>query len=130
MSSTHLSSDQFSDVPYPRLREAYARAVVHQVGEARTQLNRTMRDTGLSLEALKQMAKSDGVENNEKAFEIVSKNPHTLYQDAHTQAALQALRYQMSDYPQSREAAKQELLLGFQNRHAAMKSPYFSELVN
>ena len=130
MSSRHLSPGQFPDVPYPRLREAYARGVVHHIGESRTVLEMTMRKTGLPLETLKQMAKSDGIENNEKAFEMISKNPHTLYQDAHKTAASHALKYQMSDSLHGRERAKRELLLAFKNRHVAMKSPYFFELVN
>lgn len=130
MSSKHLSPGQFPGLPYPRLREAYARATVHEVGEAKSALESTLKETGLPIESLKQMAKSSGVPNSDRSFELVSQNPVDTYNMGHHTAAINTLAYMLNDQPEMKEQAKQELLVGFKRRHAAMKSPHFSAIVN
>ena len=120
----------FADFPYPRLREAYARGVVHHAGEARVELDKALKDTGIPLETFKQMAKSDGIEGSERSFNIIAQNPYNLYRNAHMGAALHAIRYKENEVPSEREKAKKELLFAFRNRHTYLKSPHFSSMVN
>lgn len=116
----------FADLPYPRLREAYARFLVHNVGEARVAAEKT----GIPHETLKQMAKSDGVGISDYVFDLVTRSPQDVYQNAHVGAALHAIRYKESETSSDRELAKREFLYAFKNRHEAMKSPHFSSMVN